>query len=182
MSASKRHGTPILREIALPFPKITRPAKPPASNPRSTIAFEIRIRHATAQDLLNAWECDLWHLSQSPISPDLKPLTAEELEGLVTRFPDVMPHIYVRPDAVIFGTAASQGNLAEVPRDDLVSSGEVRICGHVGNPVEVLEWCGDVSGKADVLAFNTLRVTAIHQTLILSRRCASFEPHSGSSD
>jgi hypothetical protein len=36
-------------------------------------------------------------MSRSPIRPDLKPLTAEELEALVTTFPDVMPHIYLRP-------------------------------------------------------------------------------------
>lgn len=97
--------------------------------------------------------------------PDLKPLTAEELEALVTRFPDVMPDIYVRPGAVLFGILASEGDLVEVLRHDLVSPGEVQIHLYARGSVDVWEWCGGMRGTADVLAFNTLRVKAIHQTL-----------------
>jgi crotonobetainyl-CoA:carnitine CoA-transferase CaiB-like acyl-CoA transferase len=32
-------------------------------------------------------------MSRSPIRPDLKPLTAEELEALVTTFPDVAAYL-----------------------------------------------------------------------------------------
>jgi hypothetical protein len=58
--------------------------------------------HRGTPGLLEAWDCDIWHMSQSPIKSDLKPLTAEVLEALVTRFPDVMPHVYVRADVVLF--------------------------------------------------------------------------------
>jgi hypothetical protein len=126
-------------------------------------AFGMRSQRATPRDLLKAWDLDLWHMSHSPINPNLKPLTAEELEALVTRFPDVMPHVYVRPDAVLFRTATSEGNLMEVLRHDLVSPGELQI--YVRGCVDVWEWCGGVEGTADVLAFNTMRIKAIHQTL-----------------
>jgi hypothetical protein len=124
----------------------------------------MRIQYATPQDLLDAWDCDLWHLSRSPINPDLKPLTAEELEGLVTRFPDVM-RIYVRPDAVLFETTASEAALLEVLRRDLVFPAEVQIQVHARGGFEISECCGGEEGTVYVLAFNTLRVTAILQIL-----------------
>jgi hypothetical protein len=130
----------------------------------SKSAIEMRSQRATPQDLLKAWDLDLWHMSHSPIKPDLKPLTPEELEALLTMFPDVMPHIYVRPEAILFGIAASEGNLLEVLRRDLVSR-EVPIYRYLRGGVDVWEWCGGVGGTADVLAFNTLRVKAVHQTL-----------------
>jgi hypothetical protein len=130
----------------------------------------MRCRPATPQDLLRAWDLDLWHMSHSPIKPGLKPLTAEELEALVTRFPDVNPHIYVRPEAVLFGTAASEGNFMEVPRHELVAAGRVPIYRYARGGIDIREWCRDPGATADVLAFNTLRVKAIHQTLAPSFR------------
>lgn len=124
-----------------------------------------RIQHARAQELLRAWDCDLWHLSRSPISPGLDPLTAEELEGLITRFPEVLPHIYVRPDAVLFETSTSKADLIEIRRRDLACRGEVKIHVYPRRGFQISQWCGGDEGAIDVLAFNTLRVKAIHQTL-----------------
>jgi hypothetical protein len=169
MSRSQKAAAAIHEQVSSPLFKNDTVFETSAFDSGCTSAFEMRIQHATARDLLSDWDCDLSHLSHSPIHPDLKPLTAEELEGLVTKFPHVMPHIYVRPDAILFGIAGSDGNLVEVRRDELVLPGEVRICDHVRTGVHVWEWCGDISGSADVLAFNRFRVNAIHQTLVLSR-------------
>lgn len=165
MSTSKKGGAAVGEEVVRRLPGMVRRTNPAAWNPGSKSASEIRIQHAKAQDLLNAWDCDLWHLSQSPINPDLKPLTAEELEGLVTRFPDVMSHIYVRHDAVLFETAATEPALMEVLRRDLVLTGEVQIHVHARGGFDISEWCGGDGGTVHVLTFNTLRVCAIHQTL-----------------
>ena len=165
-----RNGHIAACEQVVPPPSAIRHGREPGNvYTDSKSAFEMRSERATPQDLLKAWNMDLWRMSHSPINPDLKPLTAGELEGLVTRFPDIMPHIYVRPEAILFGTAGSEGDLMEVLRYDLVSPGEVQIYRYVRGGVDIWEWCGGVEGTADVLAFNTLRVKAVHQTLTPSR-------------
>ena len=163
MSASKI-GSAMARELAVPlWPKNGLACEPSGVDSDSKSAVETQIKHATAQDLLDAWDCDLWQLSHSPINCGLKPLTPEELEALVTRFPDVM-HIYVKPD-VAFQTAASEAPLLVMLRRDLVVSVEVQIQVHVRGGIEISEYCGGKKSAAYVLAFNTLRVKAILQML-----------------
>ena len=169
MGTSKGSGATIFDEVVLPFCKNGLACEAHGVDPGSKSGFEKRIQYATAQDLLNAWDCDLWHLSQSPLNPDLKPLTAEELEGLVTRFRDVM-HVYVLPDAVLFETilfetAASELALVKVARRELVFSSEVQIQVHTCGGIEISEYCGGKKSTVYVLAFNTLRVRAILQIL-----------------
>jgi hypothetical protein len=88
--------------------------RPPDS---SSPAFETRDQSRTAQELTEAWDVDV--LRRKLIRPGLKPLSADELEFLVSRFPDVMPQVYVRPDTILFGMANRQGYLMQVARQDL---------------------------------------------------------------
>jgi len=61
----------------------------------------------TAQELLYAWDLDI--LRQGFIRPGLKPLSANELESLLIKFPDVLPQVYVRPNVILLGTDAKEG-------------------------------------------------------------------------
>jgi hypothetical protein len=83
---------------------LAAPEQPPD---RSSSVSEMRDQTPTAQELVEAWDLDI--LYQDFIRPGLKPLSADELEFLITRFPDVMPQVYVRPDVILLGTAARVG-------------------------------------------------------------------------
>jgi hypothetical protein len=118
----------------------------------------------TAQELLEAWDLDI--LRQGFIRPGLKPLTANEIESLIAQFPDVMPHIYVRPNAILLGTEAKQGYLMEVARQDLGFPGELPIqILYARGRLDAWQWCGGVGRTVDLLSFNKLRVKALRQTL-----------------
>jgi hypothetical protein len=118
----------------------------------------------TAQELLEAWDLDILH--QGFIRPGLKPLTANELESLITKFPDVMPQVYVRPNVILLETEAKEGYLMEVARQDLSFSGEVPIqILYARGRLDVWKWCGGIGRTVDLLSFNKLRFKAVRQTL-----------------
>lgn len=119
---------------------------------------------ATAQELLKAWNLDVLH--QGFIRPGLKPLTANELESLITKFPDVRPQVYVRPNAILLGTEAKEGYLMEIARQDLGFPGEVPIqILYARGRLDVWQWCGGIERTVELLSFNKLRVKALRQTL-----------------
>lgn len=121
-------------------------------------------RPPTAQELLEAWDIDI--LRQGFIRPGLKPLTANELESLLIKFPDVMPQVYVRPNAILLGTDAKQGYLMEISRQDLGFPGDVPIqILYARSRLDVWKWCGGIGRTVDLLSFNKLRLKALRQTL-----------------
>jgi hypothetical protein len=127
-------------------------------------SLEMREAAPTAQEVLEAWDLDM--LGFGHVRPGLKPLTADELEFLLTTFPDVMPHVYVRPNAILFGTEAKEGYLMEVAREDLGFPGDVPIqILYARSRIDVWQWCGGIGRTMDVLAFNNIRVKALRQTL-----------------
>lgn len=118
----------------------------------------------TTQELLEAWDLDM--LQQGAIPPELKPLTAYELESLITKFPDLMPQVYVRPNVILLGTEGKEGYLMEVARQDLGFPGDVPIqILYVRSRLDVWKWCGGVGSTVDLLSFNKLRLKALRQTL-----------------
>src|SRR5690349_20566088 len=73
---------------------------------RTGVALEVRQPISAAPEMLEGWDLDICPNSLTRLG--LKPLTADELEALVTKFPDVLPHVYVRPDVILIGTAARE--------------------------------------------------------------------------
>jgi hypothetical protein len=118
----------------------------------------------SAQELLEAWDVDILH--QGFNRPGLKSLTPNELESLIIKFPDVIPQVYVRPNAILFGTEAKEGYLMEIARQALGFPGDVPIqILYARSRLDVWKWCGGIGRTLDLLFFNKLRVKALRQTL-----------------
>lgn len=118
----------------------------------------------TARELLEAWDLDI--LRQGFIRPGLKALTAHELESLLIKFPDLLPHVYVRPNVILLGTESKEGYLMEVARQDLGFPGDVPIqILYARSSLDVWKWCGGIGRTVDLLSFNRLRFKALRQTL-----------------